>query len=116
LSEQFDCRYFVLHDEASAEWAVQPFFFVTQDALGGCPRRAARFLHRSGGSGQAFLNLRMMMVGCAAGEGELDHASPWLATALREAIEAYRRKARLSIILLQGLSIKLSRSALAVFQ
>jgi hypothetical protein len=101
LSEQFDCRYFVLHDEASGEWAVQPFFFVTQDALGGLPAAARALFAPIRRLWPGFLNLRMMMVGCAAGEGELDHASPWLATAVREAIEAYRRQARLSIILLK---------------
>src|SRR5580765_208754 len=40
LREQFDCRCFVLHDETSGEWALQPFFFVTQDALAGLPAAA----------------------------------------------------------------------------
>jgi len=76
-------------------------FFVTQDALGGLPAAARALFAPIRRLWPGFLNLRMMMVGCAAGEGELDHASPWLATAVREAIEAYRRQARLSIILLK---------------
>ena len=38
LSAQFDHRYFVLHDEVSGEWAIQPFFFVKQDLLAGLPQ------------------------------------------------------------------------------
>jgi hypothetical protein len=101
LREQFDCRYFVLHDEASGEWALQPFFFVMQDALGGLPAAARSLFAPIRRLWPGFLKMRMMMIGCAAGEGDLDHSSPWLAIALREAIDAYRRQARPSIILLK---------------
>lgn len=114
LGEQFDCRYFVLHDEASDEWAVQPFFFVTQDALGGLPAAFRALFAPIRKLWPRFLNLRMMMIGCAAGEGDLDHASPWLATALREAIEAHRRQARPSIILLKDFP-SIYRPALSPF-
>ena len=48
----------------------------------------------------------MMMVGCAAGEGELDHAGPWLADALREAIDAYRPHGKTSLILFKDFPSK----------
>ena len=99
LSEQFDYRYFVLHDAASGEWAVQPLFFVNQDLLGGLPKAVRSLFAPIRKLWPRFLTLRMMMIGCAAGEGELDHAGPWLAEALREAIDAYRPQARASLIL-----------------
>ena len=99
LREQFDYRYFVLHDEASGEWAIQPLFFVNQDLLGGLPKAVRSLFAPIRKLWPRFLTLRMMMIGCAAGEGELDHAGPWLADALRETIDAYRPYARASLIL-----------------
>ncbi len=101
LRTQFDYRYFVLHDEASGEWAVQPFFFVNQDLLAGLPQAIRSLFAPIRKLWPRFLTLRMLMIGCAAGEGELDHAGPWLAGALREAIDAHRPQARASIILLK---------------
>ena len=101
LRSQFDYRYFVLHDEASCEWAIQPFFFVNQDLLAGLPQAVRSLAAPIRKLWPRFLSLRMMMIGCAAGEGELDLAGPWLADALREAIDAYRPQARASIILLK---------------
>ena len=114
LRTQFDPRYFVLHDEASSEWAVQPFFFVNQDLLAGLPPAIRSLFAPIRKLWPRFLTLRMMMIGCAAGEGELDHAGPWLAGALREAIDAYRAQARASIILLKDFS-STYRAALETF-
>ena len=99
LNTQFDYRYFILRDEASGEWAVQPLFFVNQDLLGGLPKAVRAVFAPIRKVWSRFLTLRMMMIGCAAGEGELDHAGPWLAEALREAIDAYRPAAKVSLIL-----------------
>lgn len=99
LCTQFDYRYFILHDEASGEWAVQPIFFVNQDLLGGLPKAIRALFAPIRRIWPRFLTLRMMMIGCAAGEGELDHAGPWLAGALREAIDAYSPASRASLIL-----------------
>src|SRR4030095_2355672 len=43
LGEQFTYRYFVLQEESSLAWAVQPFFFVEQDMLGGLPQTLRSF-------------------------------------------------------------------------
>ena len=99
LREQFDYRYAVLHDEASDEWAIQPLFFVNQDLLGGLPKAVRSLFAPIRKVWPSFLTLRTMMIGCAAGEGELDHAGPWLAGALREVIDAYGPHARASLIL-----------------
>ncbi len=101
LSEQFDYRYFILHDETSGEWALQPLFFVNQDLLAGLPHGLRSFFTVIRKHWPGFLKLRMMMIGCAAGEGELDHDKPWVVPALRDAIEAYRRHAKAFIILLK---------------
>ena len=114
LRTQFDYRYFVLHDEASGEWALQPFFFVNQDLLAGLPKAVRSLIGPIRKWWPGFLSLRMMMIGCAAGEGELDHAGAWLATALYDAIDAYRPRAGASLILLKDFP-KQYREALGSF-
>ncbi|MEI9897569.1 MAG: GNAT family N-acetyltransferase [Chthoniobacter sp.] len=114
LRDQFDYRYFVLHDESSHEWAVQPLFFVHQDLLAGLPSRFRSLFTGLRKLWPAFLKLRMMMIGCATSEGELDHDQPWLAQALHDLIEVYRRRAEASLILLKDFPASY-RTALAVF-
>ena len=101
LRAQFDFRYLVLHDEASDGWAIQPLFFVDQDMLAGLPRAIRALFGGIRKFGPRFLTLRMMMIGCAAGEGQLDHAAPWVVAALVEALDTYRAQARAFIILLK---------------
>ncbi len=114
LRTQFDYRYFVLRDEASGEWAIQPFFFVNQDLLAGLPKAVRSLFSPIRRLWPRFLSLRMMMVGCAAGEGELDHAGPWLPAALHQAIDAYRPHGRASLILLKDFPA-IYRDPLSVF-
>ena len=114
LRTQFDYRYFVLRDEASGEQAIQPFFFVNQDLLAGLPKAVRALFAPVRKLWPRFLSLRMMMIGCAAGEGELDHAGAWLPGALREAIDAYRPHGRASLILLKDFPANF-RESLDVF-
>ena len=101
LTEQFEYRYLLLHDPDSGECAVQPVFFVEQDPLAGLPAGLRALFDPIRRRWPGFLILRMLMVGCAAGEGELDHPQPWLPAALHAALEAYRRQAGAAIILLK---------------
>jgi hypothetical protein len=114
LSGQFEFHYFVLHDEATQAWAIQPFFFVDQDLLAGLPLGIRSLFTWVRKSWPRFLKLRMLTIGCAAGEGELDHDQPWVAAALFEAIEGYRRKSRAFLVLLKDFP-SAYRQALAVF-
>ena len=101
VRDQFDYRYFVLHDEASGQWAIQPLFFVQQDLLAGLPQGLRSVFGGIRKVWPGFLKLPMMMIGCATGEGELDHDQPWVAQALHETVEVYRRQAKAWIILLK---------------
>ena len=101
LPEQFDYRYFILHDEASGDWAVQPLFFVHQDLLAGLPQSLRSLFTGIRKVWPSFLKLRMMMIGCATSEGELDRDQPWVERALCDAVETYRHHARASLILLK---------------
>ncbi len=101
LPEQFEYRYFVLRDEASSDWAIQPFFFVHQDLLAGLPQSVRSLFTGIRKIWPGFLKLRMIMVGCATAEGDLDHDRPWVGHALHEVLELYRRRASASLILLK---------------
>ncbi len=101
IRDQFEYRYFVLHDEASGAWALQPLFFVKQDLLAGLPQGVRSLFNGVRKAWPNFLKLPMMMIGCATGEGDLDHDQPWIAEALHAALETYRRQAKALVILLK---------------
>jgi hypothetical protein len=114
LYGQFDQKYFVIRNGQTGRVAVQPFFFVDQDLLAGLParlRRAAASLRKYW---PRFLNLRMMMVGCAEGDGQLDCAEPWAVEALHDAVNLYARHEKAAIILLKAFPAK-HRAALSRF-
>ncbi len=110
LPEQFKYRYFVLEHAASGAVTVQPFFFVDQDLTTGLPAWVAGFMDRIRACWPRFLTMRMMMVGCAAAEGQLGSEEPWVAAALHEAIDLYGPRAQASIILLKDFPSKYRES------
>jgi hypothetical protein len=101
LPDQFKYRYFVLENEETGERAVQPFFYVDQDLLAGMPGRLQGFIASLRKRWPRLLNLRMLMVGSAAAEGQLGLSEPWMAQALHEALELYIPHSKASIILLK---------------
>jgi len=72
IRQGFDYRYFLLQDERGEVVAVQPFLILDQDLLAGTGRwiRALADLIRR--LWPHFMQMRTLMVGCAAGEGHLD--------------------------------------------
>ena len=72
LGDQFDCRYLVLEDPEGQPRAIQPYFLAHQDLVAATSpalQALARTLRRLSPS---LLRLKILMVGCAAGEGHLD--------------------------------------------
>ena len=72
IHQGFDYRYFVIKDAAGEVCAVQPFFTLDQDLLAGIAgpvTAAAEFVRRWW---PGFMQMRTLMVGCAAGEGHFD--------------------------------------------
>lgn len=114
LRGQFDQKYFVIRNTHTGAVAVQPFFFVDQDLLAGMPagiRRAASSVRKLM---PRFLNLRMMMVGCAEGDGQIDCEEPWAIDALHDLVNRYARHEKAAIILLKAFPAK-HRASLARF-
>src|SRR5436190_10401446 len=75
ILQGFDYRYFVIKDATGEVCAIQPFFILDQDMLGGISgpiNTIAAYVRRWW---PGFLQMRTMMVGCAAGEGHFDRAN-----------------------------------------
>ena len=100
IRQGFDYRYFVLEDTAGQVRSVQPFFLLDQDLLQGSGPRAQKWVGRLRKLFPRALTIRTLMVGCAAGEGHLDHTSDehaaWVAHSLHEALVKYARTVRAS--------------------
>jgi len=101
LRDQFDYRYLVLENHQTGERSVQPFFFVDQDLTAGLPERPRAWIGKLRTFFPRLLNLKMLMVGCAAGEGQLHLTTPWAIEALHEAVETFARQNNVSLILLK---------------
>jgi hypothetical protein len=69
LGADFDCRVLVVHDRGGEPVALQPCFFVEQDLVATAPALVRSLVGGLRRQWPRLLRLRMLMVGCAAGEG-----------------------------------------------
>jgi hypothetical protein len=67
----FDCRALLLEDHAGRVLAAQPCFFVEQDIVVAAPAVVRAVVGAVRRIFPRFLRLRILMLGCAAGEGHL---------------------------------------------
>lgn len=114
LPGQFQYRYFILEHAATGARTVQPFFFIDQDITAGLPAKMANWIARLRTKWPRLLTMRMLMVGCAAAEGQLGSAESWVAGALHETIDAYAPQAKASLVLLKDFP-STYRESLALF-
>jgi hypothetical protein len=105
ILQGFDYRYFAIHDSDGQVKAVQPFFILDQDLVQGSGptiQKIAGWLRRIF---PRALKMRTLMVGCAAGEGHLDHRSDdhayWVANCLHEALWRYAKRVRTPMVVLK---------------
>ena len=98
LRDQFDFRYLVLRNAETGVAALQPAFLVDQDAAAGLPKPARNAIARFRKIFPRFLRMRLLMVGCAAGEGHLGCPQPWALEALRQVLPAVAREGGASVI------------------
>ena len=104
IHEEFDYQYFIVRGCNGEICAIQPFFILDLDLLIGAKPRIGRLTEIVRRIWPRFMRARTLMVGCAAGEGQLDgkdglaqHASASaLATAIVE--QARGLKARLVVL------------------
>ena len=98
----FECYGLLLEDADGVRRGVQPFFFVVQDLVATAPGWLRAPIQAVRRIFPRFLRLKMLMVGCAAGEGHLGGAVPaerWGMAVMREAVVKIARahKARLVV-------------------
>ena len=98
LPEKFEYRYLILRNGETGQTAVQPFFFIAQDLTDGLPQNIQRIVARVQARLPRFLVMRVLMVGCAVGEGQLACSEPWAVQALGEALRVVARQSRASVI------------------
>ena len=105
LEHQFEHHYLVLKDHSGATRAVQPFLIVKQDMVAGTPEPVRRLVKEIRQRFPSVAMMRMLMVGCSAGEGHLvrDRLTggvEWVAQALREALQpvAHAFRARMVVL------------------
>ncbi|MGI9113533.1 MAG: GNAT family N-acetyltransferase [Chthoniobacterales bacterium] len=110
LANDFQYQYLLLRDTAGAVRGIQPFFFVQQNLVEGIPGGFRQMAEKVRRAFPRFLTMRMLMVGCAAGEGHMGNFAsadlPWLADALHAVLPAIARGGKASLIALKDFSSK----------
>jgi len=103
LGHQFEHYYLVLKDHTDSTRAIQPFLMVDQDMVAGMPAPIRRTMDKLRRKFPSTFVMRMLMVGCAAGEGNLvcDRSTggiEWVIQALREALPSVARHFKAGMI------------------
>ncbi len=110
LNSDFEHHYMVLEDSAGKVRAVQPIFFVRQNVCEGVSGRLRRAVDALQRRFPRFLTMRVLMVGCAAGESHLGVCLPgdeeWAAESLHECLKTYARSRRASLVVLKDFSAR----------
>jgi hypothetical protein len=95
LAADFDCRALVLEDERGVAHVIQPLFLVDQDVLATAPRWVQQIASALRKLAPRLLKLRILMLGCAAGEGRIaGEDEPQRQAVLAAATEALAGAAR----------------------
>jgi predicted N-acyltransferase len=117
LANDFEYRYVVVEDSSGNIRGVQPILFVRQNLIEGVRGVFRELLDRVREKFPRFLTMRVLMVGCAAGAGELgvgdSEDKKWMAGALGATLRDYARKNKASLIVFKDFPAS-CRSTLAV--
>ena len=106
VEETLDCgfehHYLVLENRSGEATAIQPVFFVRQNLVEGVPGKIRSILDRVRKVFPRFLTMRVLMVGCGAGTGDLgacdEKDEPWLADALQATLRIYAKRNKASLV------------------
>ncbi|MGI9087191.1 MAG: GNAT family N-acetyltransferase [Chthoniobacterales bacterium] len=108
LDSGFEHYYLALEDDAGTVRGIQPVFFVEQNIVEGIPalRAAVEFVRRAF---PRFLTMRVLMAGCAAGEGHLGVVQPedaaWVAAALGASLPVFAKQRKASLVVFKDFSV-----------
>jgi hypothetical protein len=105
LQNDFEHHYLLLEDPSRNARAVQPVFFVRQNLVEGVPGKIRSVVDTIRKVFPRFLTMRVLMVGCAAGTGDLGACDKsdeaWTAQALRVGLQTYARQNKASLVVLK---------------
>ena len=108
--EGFEHEYLVLKDATGAIRGIQPLFVVRQNLVEGLRGKVRDVVESIRRKFPRFLTMRVLMVGCAAGEGHLGSCSPedeaWLSKALHASLQRVARRKKASLIVLKDFSAR----------
>src|SRR6266403_5071341 len=100
--EGFEHHYLVVEDSSSHIRAVQPVFFVRQNLVEGVPGKIRSVVDAVRKIFPRFLTMRVLMVGCGAGTGDLgacrENDQQWVAKALRTSLRIYAWQNKASLV------------------
>ena len=102
LANDFEYRYILLQDPAGNIRAIQPIFFVQQNLVEGVPGKLRTIVDFVRQKFPRFLTMRVLMTGCAAGEGQLGTVEAkddvWMAQALGVVLAKYAKQNKISLV------------------
>jgi len=105
LQDSFEHHHLLLEDDSGNARAIQPVFFVRQNLVEGVPAKISSIVDRVRRIFPRFLTMRVLMVGCAAGTGDLaacdEKDEAWVANALQASLSTYARQNKASLIVLK---------------
>jgi predicted N-acyltransferase len=110
LESGFEHHYLVLQDDSGKVRAIEPVFLVRQNLLEGVRGKIRSVVELVRKKFPHFLTMRVLMVGCAAGTGEIgacdEKDEPWVAQALHASLRPYARTKKASLVVLKDFSAK----------
>jgi predicted N-acyltransferase len=105
LQDGFEHHHLLLKDGSGNTRAIQPVFFVRQNLIEGVPGKISSIIDRIRKVLPRFLTMRVLMVGCAAGTGDLSACDEtdesWVANSLQAILSTYARHNKASLIVLK---------------
>ncbi len=105
LQGDFEYHYLILQDDSGKLRAIQPVFLVRQNLVEGVPGKINSIVDRVRKIFPRFLTMRVLMVGCAAGTGDLgacdEKEENWVANALQASLSTYARQNNASLVVLK---------------
>src|SRR5439155_7230091 len=105
LEGDFEHHYLQIEDQAGAIRAIQPVFFVRQNLVEAVPGKIRSVIDVVRKVFPRLLTMRVLMVGCAAGTGDLgvcnEKDRSWVANALQASLQIYARHNKASLVVLK---------------
>ena len=106
----FEHHYLLIEDHSGTVRAVQPLFFVRQNLTEGVTGRVRAADRLCAPKISPFPDMRVLMVGCAAGEGHLGACAAedeaWVAKALHASLRTIARQNKASLVILKDFPAK----------